>query len=209
MKSLLAFVALLFASVAVTSSSQASLINLTQGYPDIFSAGVSVTYNAGTDAFNLHGQSLTLTQTDLTVHTITSGVFDISMTVATGGVISPGGTIAITGTVPDVGATSGTLLQGTITQIGYSNPPGGNIFEFLFTATGGDLLPAGAHGGVVVDSWNAKATGFNGSFDANFSNTAAWGVADAYLPEPATMAFLAFGATTLALCRRLSNARKR
>ena len=73
------------------------------------------------------------------------------------------------GTIAALGANSGTLLTGTLTAFGFPVGPG-QIFEFLFTPTGGDLLTGfGTEGGIILD---AGANDFTGSFDPPFSNSA-------------------------------------
>jgi hypothetical protein len=204
MRNALTVAAALIAVLALAGTSQASLMNLTPGLPDIFSANITVNYDAASDLFSADGQALQLTLPDLSTFTITGGVFYINMTVGPSGVPSAG-TVSLLGTIPALGATSGTLATGAITAFGYSDPPGGEIFEFVVSVTLGDLLPPGAVAGVILDAWDSD---FNGTFDDNFANTPGLGVSDAFVPEPATLAFFAAGMMGLALRRRPSRARQ-
>lgn len=181
----------------LSSSAYAGLLNLPQRTPDITSGFIAVTYTLPDDngLFEALGTAshLDFDGTDPPDHAITDGSFHISITVAPSTGVPIGGTLAITGTV-DV-FTSGTLLTGTIDQFGFQDAPGGDIFEFTFDVTGGDLAALyGAKAGVVLD---AQGSGFTGSFLTAFDNGLGLGVSDTFrpVPEPSTLllAFTALG----------------
>lgn len=119
-----------------------------------------------------------------------------------------GGTFTVKGDLMG-GQTTELLLQGSLNTglggqaFGYGNPGQGtspgpyNIFQFLYTVTGGNCtimadyqgLNNGA-GGISLDAFFANTIqGFNGDFGRNFSNPAGNGVADTFVPEPAAYAW--------------------
>jgi hypothetical protein len=119
----------------------------------------------------------------------------IDLTVGPGGV-PLGGSLSALGTVSEVGANSGTLLTGDIMDFGFIDPPGGDVFEFVFAVTGGDLAPYyGPKAYVVMNLFNA---GFDGTFATEFYNDGL-GVADTYgvVPEPGHVGLLLLGLFTL------------
>jgi hypothetical protein len=186
-------------SVALLSSSAyAGLLNLTQSTPDITSEFIAVSYTLPDDngLFEALGTAshLDFDGTDPPDHAITDGSFHISITIGPSTGVPIGGTLAITGTV-DV-FTSGTLLTGTIDQFGFQDA-GGDLFDFTFDVTGGDLAALyGAKAGVILD---AQGSGFTGSFARAFDNGLGLGVSDTFplepVPEPCTLllAFTALG----------------
>lgn len=185
-----AFVCVCVCMVALPA--KASPLGLTLlDHPDIASYYIHVDYNAGTDNFNATGVALTFDDDGIHLPLyITDGVFSIDATVDELG--NPtGGTLSITG---DVLGYSPTLLTGNLTDFGFQDPPdGGDPFEFLFTVSGGELaIPYyGGLGSVVGVILSAVDGGFDGTFDADFSNSG-FGVADtAPIPEPTSLALLA------------------
>ena len=109
----------------------------------------------------------------------------------------------MTGKIPALGANSGTLLTGTIgsTANDFGFPTGGGtLFEWRFTVTGGDLASyyggVGTSGaGIILDGKfvDSGSIPFTGVFTSNFQNasgTSLNGVADTFVPEPATLAAL-------------------
>lgn len=192
---------------ALTTTAVAAPLNLTLNpTPDITAGFIDLTYNSGTDALSASGFALALEddgvppQTDFTA----PGAFQINAVVTDAGVATSG-TLSIGGTVLGFGPT---LLTGNLIGFGFPNAPGGNVFEFLFEITGGDLAtpayygPAGTTVGVIL---NAGANGFNGSFTSSFNNNggipgSGAGVADAApIPEPTALLPLAL---TMLLARR-------
>ena len=187
------------------TAAQAALLNLTKTTPDITAASVNVNYVAATSMFTATGFSSAydldgISPPDFSISAggVPSQQFLISMTVnnATGALVS--GTVAVNGTIPALGANSGSLLTGTLTNFGFMNPPGGTLFEFLFNVTGGDLLPAFGPlhtGGIILNATQNGGTPFTGVFTSNFFNTAstapALGTADAFfVPEPGSLSLL-------------------
>jgi|GEM_PF-763370 len=196
--------------LVVGTEANAALIGLTSQPPDITAFFISVNYDATTDALTANGFATNLDLDGVAPpdYSITAPrAFTISATVDSSGVAS-GGTLVINGTVPAVGAVSGTLLTGTLTQFGYSTTPGGEIFEFVFTVEDddGDLASSFKPlAGVILD---AIDTGFGGSFTSDFSNSG-FGNADTFpVPEPATLSLLLLGGTAIA-CRRIRRSRAR
>lgn len=190
--------------LAVTPGHAAPL-NLIPKSPDITATYIDVAYNHVTLQFTATGWA-----TDLDVDNVPppdyaismmSANFNLAATISNAG--HPlGGTLSITGTIPALGALSGTLLTGTLWQFGYPDPPGGEVFEFIFNTTGGDLAAMyGSHIGVIL---SALDTGFGGSFANSFANTGL-GVADAFVPSPAA----ALGGMALLMCMAMMKSQRR
>jgi hypothetical protein len=191
-----------------SGTASAAPLNLTQNPPDITSSFISVSYSGG--VFTANGFPTTfdidgVSPLDYSIDQVGPGTpanFNIALTInpATGAAI--GGTLNITGKIDPL-ATSGTLLTGTIANFGFLDPPGGDLFEFEFDLTGGDLLSyfPGARAGVILD---AAGTGFNGTFEGEFSNQGS-GQADTFaetVPEPSTLGLLGLGFVAFLVGRR-------
>jgi len=198
-------VALVLACGGVASAAPLNLDN-SDFVADIDSFFVAVSYDAGADQFTGSGSaaSLTLKVAPVGVYSITGGTFAISAPVDGTGALLGGGTVTIGGTIPALSANSGTLVVGDLTAFGFLDPPnGGEIFEFTFSPTSGDLVtqgyfPSDSTCGVILD---AVDSGFAGSFAGRFSNSG-FGNADTYyVPEPATVGLLLVGGVA-AVCRR-------
>jgi hypothetical protein len=124
------------------------------------------------------------------------------------------------------GCSTDLLLQGSLKTglggqaFGYGDPGQGkspgpyNIFQFLFTVTGGNStimadyqrLNNGA-GGILLDAFFKNTIqGFDGNFGRNFRNPAGNGVADTFVPEPAAYAWAGavMGLAGLVITRRKS-----
>jgi len=188
---------------------QAALLNLTTQPPDIMSSFVNVIYSASTRRFEASGYALTFDPYGLpeSVRVISGGIFSIDLYLTSAG-IPTSGALSIGGTVAALGATTGTLLAGSILQFGFQDPPGDEIFEFLFNVTGGDL--ARYCGGQAVVILDAVDSGFRGTFGADFANT---GLGDSDtssspVPEPSSgmvmLSLLGCGLATRGLRRRRS-----
>jgi hypothetical protein len=202
-------------SFAIVGAAQATPLYLTAGpRPDIFvgfatvkggsgGGGGYLTVSAWTASLDFDG----LPPPDYSVSngSLYSGLLSISATT------SGTGSLSVGGKVPALGATSGTLLLGSLAQFGYMDPPsGGEIFEFVFNVTGGDLASFfSPQIGVILD---ANSSHFTGSFAQGFANDDD-GVLDVFrlpqpgvIPEPLTAAGVLFGLISSAgyLRRRLA-----
>ena len=138
--------------------------------PDISAAFITTEYNATTGEFIANGwpTSFNLNGTSTpNFPMIAGGLYSIDVKLTpTGQPVA--GSLDITGEIPNF-ATSGTLLTGQISQFGYQSG-GGNIFEFVFNVTGGDLAPYyDGETNVILD---ATGSGFNGSFAEQLSSNA-------------------------------------
>ena len=193
-------------SLCVTSlPAKADLLGLSLvDYPDIASGFIDVSYDAGLDEFTADGFAVTFNDDGVGAPVgIVAGTFFISASIDEDG--NPvSGVLSIDGNVLGFGPN---LLTGTLSEFGFGNPPGGNIFEFLFDVDGGDLATSdfygvpgsGAQVGVILD---ANGGGFDGTFDVSFDNYGGVpgtgnGVADTapLVPEPASLLLiLAVGA---------------
>lgn len=177
----------------------AASLNLVPVPPDIYSVLVGVNYNAATDTLTASGTAVSLDFDGVAPpdRLITGGTLAINATVNDAGVLS-GGTIAIGGTIPALGYNSGSLLTGSLSQIGFpTTGVGGNFdpLEFLFSATGGDLAPlydAGPSNGIIL-----SFSGYPGSWASNFTNIRNGaphpGVADVFAPLPGAVWLLGSG----------------
>ena len=193
----------------LAAPAQGSLLGLTLlRSPDITSGFIDVAYDAGTGFFTASGFALTLDGTNFDV----IGGFDYSIQLdGFGGLISnPLNILTITGALQGEGPTVVTLLEGVVTDFGFQDG-GGDLFEILFTVTGGSLAtPAfygdpGAVGGVIM---NANGSNFGGTFDVDFNNNGGFpgfgqGTSDtAPIPGPATLVLLAMAGGLVARRRR-------
>lgn len=190
------------ASIAMLAGpAQASLLNLDLLLPDIESAFITVNYDATANLFTASGITLTLDFDGVAPpdQNIANGSFGINVFVDETGVLAAGGSLEITGTVLGFGPS---LLTGDLVALGFMDS-GGEIFEFVFELTGGDLsVDFGSVVGVIL---NAGNSGFAGSFDVDFSNSGFAGVSDtAPIPAPATGLLFMFAA---ALWRRPGRSR--
>jgi hypothetical protein len=189
---------LLIAALAlgVTGPAQASLLNLTPETPDIFSSFTDISYVDGTDTLVAKGTALTVDDDGVGApEGIVGGTFDLSAIIDDVGSLS-GGSIIIGGTVASIGANSGTLLTGTLTDIGFKDAGGGDPLEFLFSVTGGDLAGLyGGTGGIIL-----TGTGFT-SWVTSFQNASSTGMSDTFTvsPVPVPAAVWLFGSALLGL----------
>src|SRR4029079_12022532 len=95
------------------------------------------------------------------------------------GTLLGSGTISVTG---NVGANSGSLLTGTVTDFGFLSD-GPIFFQFAFADVGGALAgDFGALGGVTL---NAGSEDFDGSYQHAFTGEGVADVATIAVPTPA------------------------
>jgi len=172
-----------------------SSLDLSAQPPDLAAGYINVTYNATAGTLSAVGwpASFNLGGSPPDLGTIESGQYDLTAHVTPSG--QPiSGSLDVIGTIPGM-ASSGTLLTGQLqlSQSGFGfQPGGGDIFEFIFNITGGDLAPYyQGKVSVILDAWNS---GFNGSFANDFNASPYLSLADNSLvvvPEPtATMLLL-------------------
>jgi len=188
-----------------TAAVQALPLNLTPQPPEIVNGFVEVVYDADTDLFTASGIAGNFDLDGLAPpdYLIELGEFTINATVNSNGVPSHG-SLLIEGLIEPLGASSGMLLAGTLTDFGFPDT-GPGLFEFLFNVTEGDLAPQfNPQAGVILDAQDVGlSTGFTGSFTDSFSNRAT-GNADVFgtvIPEPHTPTTTALGlATLIAVC---------
>ena len=127
----------------------------------------------------------------VTAINISGGTFDIVATITEVGAATAG-SLTIQGGVSGFGPT---LLTANLVDFGYFDG-GGDLFEFLFTVTGGDLATQALYGdpgavvGVII---NANGSSFAGSFGQSFDNNGGFpgfgfGSSDtAPIPAPGTL----------------------
>jgi hypothetical protein len=190
----------------------AGSLNLTIKQPDLSAGFLSSSYNATTGVLSASGWPVSFNLNGTSYSNIVGGNYTLTTQVAPNGQASSG-SLDIIGTIPNL-ASSGTLLMGQLANFGFQ-PGGGDIFEFEFDVTGGDLAPY-YHGQVDV-ILDAQYSTFTGSFANSFSATPYLGVADngaggtgRGVPEPSTFLLLlsavALGLPVLAwrrLCLRV------
>ncbi len=201
LRSRTAMVMVVFAGFCLLSAgiAQAERLNLVQSFPDIFTGGILVQYNAASDSLTGVGTAGTFDLDGVAPaeHNIAGGGFNLDVTVDAGGVASSG-TLTITGTIAALGANSGTLLTGTIADFGFSATPGFDTLDFVFDVTGGDL--GAAYFTDQIGTW-VHDTGFLGTFGSDFNNDFfgmgfGMGTSDAFhLPEPSSAVLLLLGLT--------------
>lgn len=172
-----------------------------QPVPDIEFAYGSVNYNAASDTLTVSVPTGGVTNMDKDFgeqnQVITGGNLSLTATINGSGALV-GGSFTVGGTIAAFGYGSGTLLTGTLTGLGFPDNTTGTL-EFLFNATGGDAQSLyGSLGALTVEYPN----GFLGNWSSNFNIVASAGGDVATVPEPGTLALVAFGVASLALARR-------
>lgn len=189
---------------ALANVAGAAPLNLTPTKPDIFSSGISVSYNAATDSFLAMGFAEELVDQAL-VHWGITGAQGFSISaIVDGAGAGMSGSLSITGDIAGLGAST-PLLTGSLTNFGFPNT-GDEPLEFVFTVTGGSLATPALYGtpglpsaiGVILSQTGSNFVNWNTDWDnsANFLGS----VADSFaIPEPASIAFMALG---MSLIRR-------
>ena len=169
--------------------------------PDISAGFLNASYDATTGILSADGWPISFNISGTSTPdypSIDGGQYMLEAQVSPSGALITG-SLDVTGTIPDL-ASSGTLLTGQLAQFGFQ-PEGGNIFEFIFDVTGGDLAPY-YHGetSVILD---ATGSGFTGNFANNFTAMPYLSIADnSAVPEPPT-SILLLSALALGIFRRL------
>jgi len=180
--------------------------------PDFGADFLNVTYVASNDTFQAAG--FTPVYSNGSVPLVGLGAYTLTATITGAGLLTAG-TLMIAG---DVGQGTETLLTGTLntgasgTAFGFMDPPGGSVFEFLFTVTGGDPTVMQDFGGtnaadcgIILDAWFVSSgTPFNGSWTNDFNNDGFSGVSDnfAAVPEPSPILLLLLGGACCAASLR-------
>lgn len=172
---------------------QATPLDLTlAGHPEILSSFINVNYNAVGDSLIAHGFAMTFDDDgSIPPENIAGGLFDIVAAISEFGTFG-GGSLHILGDIPTLGFSSGILLTGDLTALGFN---GTDMLEFLFDVTGGDLAGyfggIGATGGVILSN-----AGFDGDFVNDFGNFFAesdTGTPTSTVPEPSTFILSVLG----------------
>jgi hypothetical protein len=172
--------------------------------PDLAALSLTTSYTASagsTGTFSLTGwpTSFTISPGAGPYAISVTGTYNLTAQInkSTGQLIS--GSVLIGGTIPSVpGASSGTLLTGTLTNFGFANG-GGDFFQFLVNITGGDL--AHYYNGKMGIQVDANNSGFTGSFLTNFasgdSDTTSDNASLTVVPEPSTGLLILVGLASL------------
>lgn len=174
-------------------SAQASMDLVFAETPDIYSGFIQLHYDSPTpDVLTANGYAMKLKDDTGTTYNIQKypdnvyvpGSFALEATINSSGLLQPGGTVAFGGYIPDKGYTSGTILTGNLTTLGYgaAHEP----LEFLFEVTGGDA--AGLFGGIsAIAGLILHTQAFPGDFSGEFSNNGSSSNTGSVVPEPATI----------------------
>ncbi len=177
-------------SVAAQTPSSAGLLNLELlDSPDIFSAFLDVSYDASDQQFSAVGFAFTIDDGLGPQININNGSFELLASVTNAG-LATDGTLALGGEVLGFGSFN-PLLTGELVDFGWRDG-GGDLFEFLFTVTGGDLATTEYYGepgavlGVILTA-EFGSGGFTGSFSEDFANGGTGLSNTAPIPEPATI----------------------
>jgi hypothetical protein len=141
-----------------------------------------------------------------------SSSFSLTLTIARSTGAPLGGTVSITGDTDGTPHYNGDLLEGTITQFGFHDPPigtpsVGNIFEFVVHVTSGLLAApyySSGTAGIIMNIANGSASpSFTGVFTAPFHNDGFSGFSDTFpmsVPEPSSLMLMSLGMTWLVGC---------
>ena len=179
---------------AMSVPSYATLIGIDlEPAPDITSAFQDVIYDATSDTLSVSGFAITYDTNGVsTPELITAGMFALSATINDTGTASAG-SLVIGGAVGGVGPM---LLMGDLVDFGFSDG-GGQLLEFAFEVTGGDLALAyggvGGQIGVVLDMSSGVYTGdWSLSFDNLVSGVGSGaGISDTgVIPTPSVLAMM-------------------
>lgn len=206
----------LLISLLLTSAgaSQAALLGIEQFLPDIITQLITVSYDAGTDAFSAQSMAnIQLLDTDSSINPFTldgenlfslNAVIDDSANVVSGNLVIDGRIDAL-----GVGGNGDAqrLLTGDLKDFGFNesfNNASEFVFEFLFCVTGGELAEKyngmGAAFSVILSQGVADFAGFDSDFGSDVVGTS---VADtAAVPAPFGLALLFSGVIGLVCVRK-------
>jgi hypothetical protein len=184
-----------------------------------FAAGpINVTYDSATGNFQAGGENFFFGYEDPgLLNQDDPGNFTLVATIDHAGVLEAG-TLTITG---DLGTGMETLLTGDLITgpggiaFGFADPPGGNIFDFMFSVTGGEptILTndfIGRYGGIELDAYFDGQTvdiPFPGTWTSDFNNNGGSdngaGLALTFLiPEPSSILLMSTGGVLFAAAGR-------
>ncbi|PYJ08294.1 MAG: hypothetical protein DME25_01905 [Verrucomicrobia bacterium] len=210
------------ACVLAHCQSQATPLNLPHppNVPDFMASFLSVSYDFSSSTFQALGFTSDYANGSASISNF--GNYSLSATITHAGILTAG-TLNIQG---DIGAGPETLLTGTLDTgpsglaFGFQDPaasPPRNIFEFLFTVTGGDPIIVNDFGGlgavergVILNAeFQNGGIPFNGTWTSSFNNDGSSGLSDNYgthfnVPEPASAVLLLLRAGTCVAARRRS-----
>lgn len=166
---------------------QASLDLILQDSPDIFSTGIDIAYDPGTDEFTADGYARKLYD-GASTYNITTGplgrAFELRATINDTGTLQLGGTLRITGKILAKGYTSGLLLSANLTRVGYG--AAGDPLEFLFDVIEGDAADLFTStpfpGGLILHT-----RAFPGNWTTPFENDYGYGDTGVMTPEPCSL----------------------
>lgn len=179
----------LVAVMAWGGAAQAEFIPLDNllEFPDLASAFLQVDYVAGTNVLMANGVAVEYDDGG-GPEQINNGLFEITAEINDFG-DAVGGTLSIEGDLVSLGYPAVSLLAGNLLDFGF-NDNGGQILEFLFEVTDGDLAPdyggIGALIGVILD---VEAT-YSGDFTMSFSNGGQGFSNTRPVPTPSSLALL-------------------
>lgn len=183
--------------LTVAATTQADLIGLPLlDAPDLASGFLTSTYDAGPGFLTIDGFALEFDDDgSIPANLITGGVFNLDAVIDDSGEATAG-SLAILGNVDGFGPD---LLRGNLVDFGFIDG-GGQILEFLFEVTGGELDELyggeGALFGVILD---VNDVGYSGDWTESFALSN--GVADT-APIPATGVLAVFAGLAFARGRR-------
>ncbi len=189
---------LLLATPAVATAMPLDLTQLDT--PNILAGFIEVTYD-GLGSLDALGFALELDPGTGPVPIFDFGDFFLSAQVDSfGNLLS--GDFSVTGTVVSLGFTSGLLLEGSLTDMGFPVVPGADTLEFLADVTSGDA--AGLFGPVVgvILSNSGYAGAWDQPFDNGFGFTSEATIAPIPEPGAGTLTLFAVGALVVAAARR-------
>lgn len=155
----------------------AEALDIPANKPEIFSACITIDYNATTDAFSVQGIAVKYYSRDGSEHDIANGDFGLEAIIDEDGNASPAGSLQIQGDMTGSGVVD-LLTADNITDFGYVpvDEAGCPRFEFIMDIAGGSLAPAflqvGPQVGVILSGFNNLPSPFSwqGSFHQDYKD---------------------------------------